>query len=84
MFRKKNKNVVGVETNSVNELEAQINLLTYVLLGEDVCRELRDDTHHFRTIHKIDNNAFPSKEDALVHDLTERVLRLRKMVQAKS
>nr|DAW33863.1 MAG TPA: hypothetical protein [Caudoviricetes sp.] len=81
---KRNKNVSGVNPESVKELEAQINLLTYYLLGEDVCKELRDDTHHFDVIHNIDKNAFPSKEDALIHDLTDRVLRLRKMVQAKS
>lgn len=78
---KRNKNVVAVNPNSISELEAQINLITYYLLGEDGCKELRDDTHHFATIQKLDRDAFPSKEDALIHDLTDRVLRLRKMVQ---
>lgn len=81
---KRNKNIVAINPDSVKELEAQVNLLTYYLLGEEVCRELREDTHRFRTIQKIDASSFPSKEDALIHDLTERVLRLRKMVQAKS
>ena len=81
---KRNKNIVAVNPESIKDLEAQINLIAYCLLGEEDCRELRENTHEFRTIHKIDNHAFPSKEDALVHDLTERVLRLRKMVQAKS
>ena len=81
---KRNKNITAIHPESIKDLEAQINLLAYYLVGEDDCRELRENTHEFRTIHKIDNNAFPSKEDALVHDLTERVLRLRKMVQAKS
>lgn len=81
---KRDKNITAVNPNSINELEAQINLLTYYLLGEDGCKELRDDTHHFAVIQKLDSSAFPSKEDALIHDLTDRVLRLRKMVQAKS
>lgn len=83
MFRK-NKNVSAVNPESITDLEAQINLLTYYMLGEEACKELRDDTHHFAVICNLDKNAFPSKEDALVHDLTERVLRLRKMVHAKS
>ena len=81
---KRNKNVVGINPESIKDLEAQINLLAYYLVGEDECRELRDDTHHFAVIQNIDKNAFPSREDALIHDLTDRVLRLRKMVQAKS
>lgn len=81
---KRHKNIVAVAPNSINELEAQINLLAYYLVGEDDCRELRENTHEFTTIHKIDSNSFPSREDALIHDLTDRVLRLRKMVQAKS
>lgn len=81
---KRHKNIVAIDPKSIDELEAQINLLAYYLVGEDDCRELRENTHEFTTIHKIDASAFPSREDALVHDLTERVLRLRKMVQAKS
>lgn len=81
---KRNKNVTAINPSSVAELEAQINLLTYYLVGEEVCKELRDDTHHFAVIANINKDAFPSKEDALIHDLTDRVLRLRKMVQAKS
>nr|DAT36667.1 MAG TPA: hypothetical protein [Caudoviricetes sp.] len=81
---KRNKNVVAINPNSINELEAQVNLLTYYLLGEEACKELRDDTHHYAVISNLDKNAFPSREDALIHDLTDRVLRLRKMVQAKS
>ena len=81
---KRNKNITAVNPESIKELEAQINLLTFFLLGEDDCRELRNDTHHFETISKLDKSAFPSREDALIHDLTDRVLRLRKMVQAKS
>ena len=83
MKRTKNNNSM-IAKDSIIELEKQINLLTYYIIGEDDCRELREDTHKFSTIHKIDNAAFPSREDALVHDLTERVLRLRKMVQEKS
>lgn len=81
---KRNKNVTAINPSSLAELEAQINLLTYYLVGEEACRELRDDTHHYAVISNLDKNAFPSKEDALIHDLTDRVLRLRKMVQAKS
>lgn len=81
---KRNKNITAVNPESIKELEAQINLLTFFLLGEDDCKKLRDDTHHYAVISNLDKNAFPSKEDALIHDLTDRVLRLRKMVQAKS
>ena len=81
---KRNKNIAAVNPESIKDLETQINLLTYVLLGEEVCKELRDDTHRFATICNLDKSAFPSREDALIHDLTDRVLRLRKMVQAKS
>ena len=81
---KRNKNTAAINPESIKDLETQINLLTYYVLGEEACKELRDDTHHFAVICNIDKDAFPSKEDALIHDLTERVLRLRKMVQAKS
>lgn len=81
---KRNKNITAVNPESIKELEAQINLLTFFLLGEDDCKKLRDDTHHYAVISNLDKNAFPSKEDALIHDLTDRVSRLRKMVQAKS
>lgn len=83
-MRKNKNNNSMVAKDSIIELEKQINLLTYYLIGEDDCRELRSDTHKFSTIKNIDATSFPSREDALVHDLTERVLRLRKMVQAKS
>ena len=81
---KRNKNITAVNPESIKDLETQINLLTYYILGEDDCRELRENTHEFTTIHKIDSNSFPSRDDALIHDLTDRVLRLRKIVQAKS
>lgn len=81
---KRNKNITAVNPESIKDLEAQINLLAYYLVGEEVCKELRDDTHHYAVISNLDKNAFPSREDALIHDLTDRVLRLRKMVQAKS
>lgn len=81
---KRNKNTAAINPESIKDLETQINLLTYYVLGEEACKELRDDTHHFAVICNIDKDAFPSKEDALIHDLTDRVLRLRKMVQAKS
>lgn len=78
---RRNKNVTAINPESIKDLEIQINLLTYYILGEEACRELRDDTHHFAVICNIDKDAFPSREDALIHDLTDRVLRLRKMVQ---
>ena len=81
---KRNKNTAAINPESIKDLETQINLLTYYVLGEEACKELRNDTHHFAVICNIDKDAFPSKEDALIHDLTDRVLRLRKMVQAKS
>lgn len=81
---KRNKNVTAINPESIKDLETQINLLTYYILGEDDCKKLRDDTHHYAVISNLDKSAFPSKEDALIHDLTDRVLRLRKMVQAKS
>lgn len=81
---RRNKNVTAINPESIKDLETQINLLTYYVLGEEACKELRDDTHHFAVIANLNKDAFPSKEDALIHDLTDRVLRLRKMVQAKS
>ena len=81
---KRNKNVTAINPESIKDLETQINLLAYYVLGEEGCKELRDDTHHHAVICNLDSSAFPSKDDALIHDLTERVLRLRKMVQAKS
>ena len=62
-------------TNKLMSIEAQINLLIYELLGEEKCRELRNDTSILSQIEKT--------EDDLLAALEERLLILRKELKKR-
>ena len=62
-------------TNKLMSIEAQINLLIYELLGEEKCREVRNDTSIHSQIEKT--------EDDLLVDLEERLLILRKELKKR-
>ena len=62
-------------TNKLLGIETQINLLLFELLGEEKCREVRNETSlHFSLL---------KTEDALLTDLEERLLRLRKELKKR-